>query len=248
MSPARIGSALAALGAGLAACAACLAFAAATSAPNTIESLEHAVFPGGKVIVKLVFRQELDARPPVLVSHHPALHVALDFADTASALASQTMEVGQRGVRMVEVVRAGARTRVIIHLTAPLVHELELRGRELWITLTRPGPSSGAAGALREIAFESAGPGAARIVVELAGGPTPVALRQQGNTLLVDFAGAILPARLERRLDVQDFGTPVRAIETYRAGGGTRLRIEFASAAEFTAYQVNGRLVLSSPH
>lgn len=248
MPPILKRSALAALGLGFAACAACLALAAAPSASNTIESLEHAVFPGGKVIVRLVFRQELKARPAVIVSHHPALHVALDFADTVSALAKGTMEVGQRGVRLVEVVRAGERTRVIIHLTAPLIHELELRGRELWITLTRPAAVSGAASELREVAFESAGAGAARIVVGLAGGPVPVALRQQGGILIVDFAGASLPPRLERRLDVQDFDTPVRAIETHRTGAGARLKIEFASAAEFTAYQVNGRLVLSSPH
>jgi type IV pilus assembly protein PilQ len=232
-------------GALIAACAAPIGFAAAP-AGNTLESLDHAVYLGGKVIVRLVFSRALEAPPAVIVSHHPAMHVALDFADTASALASPSVEIGQRGVRSIVVVRAGARTRVIIHLSTPLVHELELKGKELWITLTRPGRTSGAAGELRELAFEPGESGAGRIVIGLPQAAVPVAIRRQGSALILEFAGVALATRLEQRLDVQDFGTAVRAIETSRADGGVRVRIELARAAEFTAYQVEGRLLLSA--
>ena len=50
---------------------------------------------------------------------------------------------------------------------------------------------------------------------------------------------------LARRLDVQDFGTPIRAIETYPVGGNARIAVELAGAGEVAVYQLDRRFILA---
>ena len=52
---------------------------------------------------------------------------------------------------------------------------------------------------------------------------------------------------MARRLDVEDFGTPIRTIETTSVGGHARMRVELVGAGEIAVYQVNRQIILS-PH
>ena len=63
----------------------------------------------------------------------------------------------------------------------------------------------------------------------------------------MDFLHAQLPPQLLRRLDVQDFSTPIRTIETSSVAGHARIRVELAGAGEIAVYQVNRQIILS-PH
>src|SRR5699024_1949157 len=53
------------------------------------------------------------------------------------------------------------------------------------------------------------------------------------------FAGASVPNELLRRLDVGDFGTPVRVVETRKSGNSAVMTIESAGDWEYIAYQAN---------
>ena len=226
---------------------------------NTVQALDYAIPAGGGFIVKLVFRHGLKKPPPAIVNYHPKASIVLDFADTDSALGKDPVEVRQRELRSLQVLQAGARTRLVIELASPVVHEIALKGNELWITLRRPdaGVSRDAGGrfseaasdaprhGLREVAFQRGESGQGRIIVELSNSATPVDIRHQGKTLIVDFLDSSLPPGLERRLDVQDFGTPIKAIETVRRGSRVQMKIELEGATEYTAYQVGRHFVVS---
>jgi len=241
---------------------ACIAQTASGSqqpALNGVQALDYAILPGGRIVIKLVFKNELKERPPVVVNYHPIASIVLDFADTGSALGKAPVEVKQRDLRNLQVVQAGSRTRLVIALAVPLVYEIELKGGELWLTLRRPGAAASrepgrwfperTSGApkhdVRGVAFQRVESGEGRIIVELSDTATPIEVRQQGKALIVDFLDSTLPPQLERRLDVQDFATPIRAIETYRLGNNVRMRIELEGAGEYSAYQVNRRFVVA---
>lgn len=226
---------------------------------NNVQALDYATLPGGRIIVKLVFRDEPGQPPLVLTNYHPTASIVLDFPDTTSALGKEPVEVKQSGVHSLHLMQVGSRTRLVIALDRPLVHEITLKGKELWIMLQRPdAASSRDAGwglpdtasasprhGLREVAFERGESSQGRLIVELTDPATPVEVRRQGKTLLVDFLDSALPPRLQRRLDVRDFGTPIKAVETYRLGNHVRMRIELDEAGEYAAYQVNRQLVIS---
>ena len=98
--------------------------------------------------------------------------------------------------------------------------------------------------ALRDIDFRRGSDGEGRIVVDLPSKQVVVNVRQQGQSIVVDFNKTSLPATLRRKLDVGDFGTPVRTITTMTQGENVRMVIEPKGLWEHTAYQSDSQLVI----
>jgi type IV pilus assembly protein PilQ len=73
---------------------------------------------------------------------------------------------------------------------------------------------------LRDIDFRRGPDGAGRVIVALASNQVGVDIRQQGQSLVVEFLRSSLPETLRRRLDVADFGTPVQSMPPSRAASG----------------------------
>jgi type IV pilus assembly protein PilQ len=78
----------------------------------------------------------------------------------------------------------------------------------------------------------------------LADPNTNVDIRQQGNTVVVDFLNTTLPDTLRRRLDVSDFATPVAQVTASQQGNTARLVVEPRGLWEHNAYQSDTRFVL----
>jgi len=97
---------------------------------------------------------------------------------------------------------------------------------------------------LRDIDFRRGTDGSGRVVVTLPSTQVGVDIRQQGQTLVLEFLRSTLPDALRRRLDVTDFGTPVRTISTFQAGDRVRMVIEPSGAWEHSAYQSDNQFVL----
>jgi len=71
-----------------------------------------------------------------------------------------------------------------------------------------------------------------------------VDIRQQGQSLVVDFLKTALPEGLRRRLDVSDFGTPVQSVTTFQTGDRVRMVIEPKGLWEHSAYQSDNQFVI----
>ena len=98
--------------------------------------------------------------------------------------------------------------------------------------------------ALRNIDFRRGVDGAGRVVVDLPNNQVGVDIRQQGQSLVVEFMRSTLPDALRRRLDVTDFGTPVQTISTVQSGDRVRMVVAPRGAWEHSAYQTDSQFVL----
>jgi type IV pilus assembly protein PilQ len=98
--------------------------------------------------------------------------------------------------------------------------------------------------ALRDVDFRRGPAGEGRIIVEMSDNATGIDIRQQGKVLIVDFVRTSLPRNLERRLDVQDFGTPILNVETFTQGSNVRMIVEPKGLWEHSAYQTDNRFIL----
>lgn len=204
---------------------------------NTLQAVDYAILPGGGALVRVVFTETLGAPPGVIVNHYPIHLIAFDFPGTVSAARMQPIEINQRGLRSIQVVQSGSRTRLVLNLDRAFVFETTLEGKVLLITLRR-SDSSAARGTLpdiprhglREVGFQRGESGDGRIVVEVTDASVAVEVHRLGNTLVVDFLHARIPSQLVRRLDVRDFGTLIWTIDTYPLGSHARLRVELAGA------------------
>jgi len=91
--------------------------------------------------------------------------------------------------------------------------------------------------AIKNIDFRRTDKGAGQIVITLSDPNTVISMREQGQSILLDIPNTHLPEKLDRRLDVIDFGTPVKVVDTASKGGNTRMAISVVGEYEHLAYQ-----------
>ena len=221
---------------------------------NSIQSLDVAE-QAGKVIVRVTTKEPLRSVPPSFAVANPA-RIAFDFANTANALGRSNQEVGQGDLRSLNVVQGADRTRLVLNLGRTVSHEATVDGRNLLITLSAPPPTPGAQAAhfaegqadtkhtVRDIDFRRGRAGEGRIVVDLSDSSTGIDIRQQGQSIIVDFLKTALPENLRRRLDLVDFGTPVQIVSTFQQGENVRMVIEPNGQWEHNAYQSDTQFVV----
>lgn len=204
-----------------------------------LESIEYAALPGGRVRVSLEF-SEPRAEPDALVIHRPA-RIALDFPDTRLRLRPRTRRIDVGVVQKVTVVQARDRVRAVLQLTRLARHEIEVRDRFIDITV---GVSDGRIGRITNVEFRPVESGGGRVLVAQSPPASFVNTRQESERIIIDFIGAVLPAHLDRRLDVRDFGTPIKEIDTFARGDDVRMIIITRGPSRHLAYQATGRLGL----
>jgi type IV pilus assembly protein PilQ len=98
--------------------------------------------------------------------------------------------------------------------------------------------------AIRDVDFRRGRTGEGRVVVELSDTGTGIDIRQQGQQIIVDFLKTTLPDNLRKRLDVQDFATPVSTVSTFMQGENVRMVIEPKGLWEHNAYQTDTQFVV----
>lgn len=238
--------------------AALLAPATAWAEPS-IKSISSSQQAGGEV-VRIELSEPLAAAPNGFTIQAPP-RVALDLPGVSNGLGRSTVDVNQGNVRSVSVAQAGERTRLVLNLKAPSGFKTQLQGNALLVLLetntAATGPASAepastnfapaqnnATLALRDIDFRRGADGAGRVIVGLPSPQVGVDIRQQGQALVVEFLRSSLPDSLRRRLDVTDFGTPVRTVSSVQSGDRVRLLVEPTGAWEHSAYQTDNQFVL----
>lgn len=229
---------------------------ASAQAQNSIQSVTGSV-QGGSEIIRIELAEPLAAVPTGFSIQAPA-RIALDFPGVSNAMGRSALDINLGNLRSANVVQAGERTRVVLNLKAPSTYKAEIQGKSLVITLdssaaaaSMPAPVQVFAESrnrdvlpLKDIDFRRGTDSAGRIVVGLTNNEVGVDIRQQGQTLVVEFLKTALPEGLRRRLDVADFGTPVQTVTTFQTGDKVRMVVEPKGAWEHSAYQSDNQFVL----
>ena len=225
---------------------------------NAVQSVETTTLPGGKVVVRVNLRKPLAATPAGFTVGNPP-RIALDLPDTGNALGRNTVEANLGPLSNVNVVQAGTRTRLVLNLNKSVEYDARVEGSSLLVALgdvgagatpvnASPRFAEAAPGearhAIRDVDFRRGAAGEARIVTTLSDAQTGINIRQLANGVTVDFIGTELPKALQRRLDVADFGTPVKVIETYTLGDNTRMVIQPQGGWEYSAYQTDNSFIV----
>ena len=226
---------------------------------NSIDQVSVSRGTSGRTIVKFTLRAP-PANPPAGFAITSPARIALDFIDTANGLGATSRQIDDTALRSLNVVQAGNRTRVVFNLNRPQSYETSVEGNAVLVTLidqgekldataqevqrfaeARPGDAQHV---LRDVDFRRGRNGEGRIIVDLSDPATGIDIRQQGRQLIVDFIKTSVPRNLERRLDVQDFATPVVSVETFAQGPNARMVIEPKGLWEHSAYQTDNRFIV----
>ncbi|WP_341911899.1 type IV pilus secretin PilQ [Polaromonas sp. YR568] len=224
--------------------------------PNAIEAVSGSV-QGGSEVIRIDLKEALTAVPTGFTIQSPA-RIALDFPGVSNSMGRSALDLNLGNLRSANVVQAGERTRVVLNLKASTAYTAQIQGKSLLITLdpvavATPSPVVAPVFAenrnrdtlpLKDIDFRRGTDASGRIVVDLANNQVGVDIRQQGQTLVVEFLKTALPEGLRRRLDVSDFGTPVQSVTTSQLGDKVRMVVEPKGSWEHSAYQSDNQFVL----
>jgi type IV pilus assembly protein PilQ len=233
-----------------------LPVSAGAQTPNAIQSVIGSV-QGGAETIRIDLAEPLTAVPTGFSIQAPA-RIALDFPGVTNAMGRNAVDMNLGNLRSANVVQAGERTRVVLNLKAAASYKAEIQGKSLFITLDPAASTAASTGPapvfaenrnrdalpLKDLDFRRGTDSAGRIVVDLANNQVGVDIRQQGQTLVVEFLKSTLPEGLRRRLDVSDFGTPVQSVTTFQSGDRVRMVVEPKGLWEHSAYQSDNQFVL----
>jgi type IV pilus assembly protein PilQ len=234
--------------------------ARAAEAPgNKLEAIEVQPLAGQRI--ELSLKMSGPAPTPLSFTIDNPARISLDLPGTALALPSRRIDVHSGGLDTILAAEATGRTRLVLNLDHIVPYETRVDGNRIVVTLgeaTRQSASSSSAvsgsvaaaaapagsRSIKSIDFRRGTDGTGRVIVKLSDPRTPINLRQQGNQVVVDFAGASLPANLMRRFDVTDFATPVTGFDALRVNDSTRLVISGMGEFEQLAYQTDDQYVI----
>jgi len=236
------------------------------AAKNAVEAINFSSVQGGKILVKVDLKDPLPAAPQGFAVTNPP-RIAIDLPETVNGTGRTQIEAGEGDLRSVSIVQTASRTRLVMNLTRNLTYTQAVDGRQLIVTIdASQAPSSTAptgtapsaaptvfaeqapAGSvrynLRDVDFRRGNTSEGRILVDLSSPNIGIDIRQQGRQLVVDFLNTNVPRNLVRRLDVGDFGTPVRFVDTFEQGGNARIVVEPRGIWEYSAYQTDTQFIV----
>lgn len=240
-----------------------LGASASAMAQNAIQSIDSTQQAGSEV-VRIELAEPLAAVPAGFTIQTPP-RIAIDLPGVSNALGKSNIEMNQGNLRSVNVAQSGERTRLVLNLKKASNYRAELQGKVLLVVLdsaappaANPSAATAAAQppvhfaeslnrnpvALKDIDFRRGADGAGRVIVELPNNQVGVDIRQQGQSLVVEFLRSTLPDNLRRRLDTTDFGTPVQSVTTTQSGDRVRMVVEPRGLWEHSAYQSDNQFVL----
>ncbi|MCK9394163.1 MAG: type IV pilus secretin PilQ [Methylobacter sp.] len=209
--------------------------------------------------------------PKIFKTDNPA-RIALDFPGVKSALAKKMYPINQGAASSVYVVEAGDRVRVVVNLIETTPFETKVVGNKVLLTLTRakavmppavnPVVAKPAAPVLTKATnavvaalipaqdisgfdFKRGEKGEGRILVNLANPNTIVNSKEQGGKVIISFLNTRLATSLAKRLDVSEFATPVKFIDTVSADQQTTITVTMQNALyDYSVFQADGLLTV----
>ncbi len=231
---------------------------AQSSGQHRLEDVNVSTLPGDRVEIRLRLSGPA-AAPQSFTIDEPA-RLVLDLADTRLGLRDRRHDISVGAVRNLMLAEAQNRTRVVISLASTQPYDVHTEGNDIYITVGDAGqrdqlptpdrpsvapfeqPDTEDRRAVREsriekIDFRRGDQGEGRVLVELSDDRVPIDIDETSERILVTFQNASVAREFERRLDVLDFATPVRTIDTRRGPEGVEVEVRVTGEYEQVAYQ-----------
>jgi type IV pilus assembly protein PilQ len=192
-----------------------LLLSTASVSANELMSVEYSALSSEKTKIKLIFSEQI-MKPNVFSTKEPA-RIIIDLEGVKNRLAERTEQINLGTTKSLTAIEVGERTRIVVNLLSTSQYNIDQQGNEL--TLLVGGAkiasemSNNDVATISNVDFRRGENGEAKIIISLDSESTAMDVHQERGNLVVDIVNAKLPQELNRRLDVVDFGTPVKFIE-----------------------------------
>lgn len=206
--------------------------------------------PGQGTEIRVMFNG-LPPQPQAYQLDQPS-RLVLDFDKAQQNLKQSSIPVATNEATSVDVTSDAQRARLTVNLANAGAFTTRVEGNTFILkinsaqlaTLSQPVVQRQQQG-ISNIGFQRGSNGEGQVVVDLLGGNTPVDVQQQGSKIVIRTLGNKVPAHLTRRLNVNDFATPVASVDAHNDGGNGIITIQSTGSYEYMAYQSDNKLTVS---
>jgi type IV pilus assembly protein PilQ len=236
-----------------------------------LSGIDFAAQAGDKLQIEMEMTGAAFA-PKVFKTDNPA-RIALDFPGVKNALAKKMYPINQGIASSVYVVEAAGRVRVVVNLVEVTPFETKVVGNKVLLTLTqakaampsveskpvvtKPATPVATKSTNAVVAalipaqdisgfdFKRGDKGEGRILVSLANPNTIVNSKKEAGKVVISFMNTRLPESLAKRLDVSEFATPVKFIDTVSSGQQTTITVAMQNELyDYSVFQADGLLTV----
>lgn len=223
----------------------------------SLQTVEVSSLPGDRL--QLMLNLSGPAREPRIFHTENPARIALDLPGVSNGLEKKTIPINIGAAQSLQAVESAGRTRVVVNLLNALPYSTRIEGNHIVLVLkngnatfaeepqssraaaTTPSSTAarGAAGRrIDNVDFRRGERGEGRLLIGLSDPKSLVDIHEEGRKILVRLPGTELPARLARKMDVMDFATPVRFIESGMDGNQALISITPVSDEyDYSSYQ-----------
>ncbi|MEB6679006.1 type IV pilus secretin PilQ [Acinetobacter lwoffii] len=222
----------------------------AASAQVAVTNVVPMQLPGQGTEIRVMFNG-LPPQPQAYQLESPS-RLILDFDKAQQNLKQSNIPVATREASSVDVTSDAQRARLTVNLTEAGAFTTRVEGNTFILKINSATPVAIAqpvqqqsAQGISNIGFQRGTQGEGQVVIDLLGNNTPVDVQQQGTKVIVRTLGSKIPAHLTRRLNVNDFATPVSSVDAVNQNGSGVITIQSAESYEYMAYQTDNKLTIS---
>ena len=243
--------------------------AAVNASDLAISGLNIAQLKGDSLQIQLEMNGAA-IEPKVFQTDNPA-RIALDFSGVKNALDKKMFPINQGVASSIYVAEAADRVRVVVNLLEATPFETKVVGNKVLLTLTPTKPvmptafkpatlktSPGTEKSTNSVVaalipqqtisgfdFKRGDKGEGRILVYLANPNTIVNSKQEGGKVVVNLLNTRLSENLAKRLDVSEFATPIKYIDTVSANQETTVTVTTQNDLyDYSLFQSEGLLTI----
>ena len=222
---------------------------------RVVTGIRHRVTDDGGVEI-LIDTDGSGPEPTAFMTDDPP-RLSLDFLNTRSELPRQRQPIERGIVRNVIAVTAGAQTRVVVELDQIASFDIQANGEQGHrVALTWIDQSLAAAEPVifdREpvkgievtgIDFRRGADGEGRILIDISNPDVSFDSNVVGDSLELTLFDVTVPSTLIQELDVIDFATPVRFVDSQNVAGNALIRVQNGFEFSQTVYQVGNQIVV----
>lgn len=208
--------------------------------------------PGQGTEIRVMFNG-LPPQPQAYQLEQPS-RLVLDFNKAGQNLKQTTIPVATAEAKSVDLSSDTTRSRLTVNLANAGAFTTRVEGNTFILKI-----NSATAASTSDIAkpvmptqqgvsgidFQRGSKGEGQVVINLNDPSTPVDVKQQGSKIVVRFLGNKLPSYLIKRLNVNDFATPVSTVDAYNDGHNGVINVNAGGSFDYMAYQAEKTLTIS---
>jgi type IV pilus assembly protein PilQ len=222
------------------------------NAQVSITNIVPMQIPGQGTEIRVMFNG-LPPQPAAYQLEQPS-RLILDFDKAQQNIKQKVIPVATKEASNVEVTSDAQRSRLTVNLADAGAFTTRVEGNTFILKINSsalantpilaPVVTSVEKG-ISNIGFQRGSDGEGQVIIDLLGKDTPVDVQQQGSKIIVRTIGNKIPAQLARRLNVNDFATPVSTIDAHNDGSNGVITIQSVGGYEYMAYQAEDKLTIS---